>query len=95
MDLLIRSQNRLKLIKVNGTISIEHSLEPDKNDYQIFVGLTYIGAYKNEERALEVLDEIQKLLTMQRISIPTHNCNDTKHIYKDELTNYVYEMPKE
>ena len=59
MKLWIRSQNRLRLVNAIENITITHGLEPN---YQMFVGITYIGEYKTEERALEVLDEIQSKL---------------------------------
>lgn len=91
MELWIRSQDKKCLIKAK-IIKFENGCLRGATDDD---GWYYdLGKYK-KERALEILDEIQKLLTMQRISIPAHNCNDTKHIYKDELINYVYEMPKE
>ena len=41
----------------------------------------YLGEYKTKERALEVLDEIEKILKPQ--------------IIITKLSTYVYEMPKE
>ena len=52
MDLWIKSQDKKLLIKVNHIMRINN---------RIFAGDT-LGEYDSEERALEVLDEIQKLL---------------------------------
>lgn len=52
MDLWIRSQDKKLLIKVNHIMRINN---------RIFAGDT-LGEYDSEERAIEILDEIQKLL---------------------------------
>lgn len=61
MELWIRSQNRLQLVKVNYCYIMEQT------DYCCIVGETIdsgplIGRYKTKERALEVLDEIQNIV---------------------------------
>ena len=80
----IRSQDKMQLVKIN-----EIHIKVDEDG---FVGIWvddkkenlkyFLGTYKSKERALEVLDEIQKLLiAMPRTEIPF---------------NYiVYQMPKE
>ena len=80
----IRTQGKSCLIKCN-IINVEIGEQSD--DYLIRTlldnGRTFILAcYKSEERALEVLDEIQKLL----IAIPET---------KIPFNNIVYQMPKE
>ena len=62
MELWIRSQDKLKLVKVNYVYVIENKI----NSFSIY-GETIdsgpiIGRYKTKERALEVLDEIQAYL---------------------------------
>ena len=57
MNLLIRSQDRKKLIKINN---IEYG-EWNK-EHRIYINGFLCGKYKSEERALEVLDEIQNKL---------------------------------
>lgn len=63
MDLWIRSQDRYELRKVNGVVMAQegkffaiYPVEKELGELEI------LGQYKSEERAIEVLDEIQKLL---------------------------------
>lgn len=58
MDLWIRSQNKKELIKINHLVLIDEEIRGviDNGCYIM------LGSYKTKERALEVLDEIQKLL---------------------------------
>lgn len=99
MDLWIRSQNRkalinVKQIRINGL------------DIMCLNG-ELLGTYKTEERALEVLNEIQNIL-QPKISVkPTieedmnpeyihkHFVSNGKEVDVVELNTYVYEMPKE
>ena len=82
MDLWIRSQDKTKLVKVDK-ILIENS---DIGNFE--VGM--LGTYKTKERALEVLDEIQRLIEdLQYMSYA---------IVNDKFASYrpnVYQMPKE
>lgn len=48
----IRSQDRKKLTEIHD-VTIYH-------DKQIWAGCSFIGEYSTEEKALKVLDEIQK-----------------------------------
>ncbi len=80
MELWIRSQDKLKLVKVNYVYALESS------DHYTIYGETIdsspiIGTYITGERALEVLDEIQHKLTILSDSMNRHL--------------YVYEMPEE
>lgn len=105
MDLWIRSQNK-KELRPNPKLGIEGI----KDEFYIvdrfnFDDATILGIYKTEERALEVLDEIQKILT----PIITYKQKEPKEIIQNglyqvrqevdmkiqELSTYVYEMPKE
>ena len=82
MDLWIRSQDRDKLVLTKG-------FETQYNNYdggcQIFAvwqnNYQMIGKYKSKERALEVLDEIQKLLKTAELN--------------DDINVIVYQMPKD
>ena len=103
MDLWIRSQNKGALIKVEmlgNTDGIIHSYSG--------VNKTILGEYKSDERAIEVLDEIQNILNPM---IVFKNCNCTKDMldkikevgacvvsdnsHIEQLSTCVYEMPKE
>ena len=87
MNLWIRSQDRTTLIRSYEIYIAEHS-----NSYVIRAKRTshILGAYKTIERALEVLDEIQRLIEdLQYMSYAIPN---------DKFTGYrpnVYKMPKE
>ncbi len=102
MELWIRSQDRTFLRKVN-TIGIVEGRDFWSIDENLTVSF---GKFKTKERALEVLDEIQKLIK------PTFKINyeydDSQPIIDgewlkslkaeskiEELSCYVYEMPKE
>lgn len=77
MELWIRSQDKTTLIRSFEIYISEYG----KDSYVIRVKRTshIMGAYKTFERALEVLDEIQKYILLP-------NTDDSA---------YVYEMPKE
>ena len=90
MNLWIRSQKnndniRPILLKVE---SLELGDDYDDMNCIVANNLYNIGTYKNKERALEVLDEIQELLE------PVHITNISK---KEGIVgaNIFYEMPKE
>lgn len=63
MDLWILSQKKDKLVKTN-LVRLDYFKDKFTNDeLHIITNDDYdFGVYKTEERALEVLDEIQKLL---------------------------------
>lgn len=81
MELWIRSQDKMQLIKIN-----EIHIKVDEDG---FVGFWvdnkkeslryYLGTYKTKERALEVLDEVQRIFY-----------NNQKYINNV----VVYEMPE-
>ena len=65
MDLWIRSQDRERLIKVN-TLFVEYNgdVDPTIISYRIVADKCIdLGIYKSKERALEILDEIDKLMS--------------------------------
>lgn len=78
MNLWIRSQDKEILLKANELeIEINMIIAFDGNKYQC------LGTYKTKERALEVLDEISKLVE--------------NAMYHTQLNHDVlfYQMPKE
>ena len=68
MELWIRSQDKMNLVKVNQiNINYQNNNQIIANYIPDFVGTQgeyyeYLGTYKTKERAIEVLDEIQSLL---------------------------------
>ena len=80
----VRSQDKLCLTKNDAMVIVDNHKNNKKVWSLINVGgFQYnLGTYNSKERALEVLDEIQKLL----IAIPET---------KIPFNNIVYQMPKE
>lgn len=113
MDLWIRSQDKTFLMKIDN---INLGLDVDSNKpcrLFTFVGGAVtsftLGTYKSEERALEVLDEIQNLLIPKAI-INTFDIekkdlldnnqylifeNKVKDFSIEQFKTYVYKIPKE
>lgn len=98
MSLWIRSQNKKVLTVVNELYVSKD--EPREIWTQLGEYAVWLGGYETEERALEVLDEIQKTIINNeiiRLTIP--NVNDMKNNeekYKKFIFNQmIYEMPKE
>ena len=104
MELWIRSQDKMKLVKVNYCYIM------DQQDHFTIIGETIdsgpiVGIYKTKERALEVLDEIQNLLKppiifQEHEGVITTNDNNPHFInptYGEikQLKTIVYEMPKD
>lgn len=91
MELWIRSQDKECLIKVND-IAIEQNMIIGYFDKD--TEYEYLGQYKSKERALEILDEIQKILIGKRGLISTLD-KDKIEFIPFENQSVVYEMPKE
>ena len=92
MDLWIRSQNKEMLTKVNMVdLASDSDLEIvcvfDRDDYTL-------GKYKTKERALEVLDEIEKYLT-PTIQMLDVTLKDKQVVQVNSISTFVYEMPQE
>lgn len=86
MDLWIRSQDKINLVKVrqisvnyqdNKQIIANYMPELYENSGEYY---EILGTYKTKERALEVLDEIQKLLKTAELN--------------DDINVIVYQMPE-
>lgn len=96
MDLWIRSQDKMNLESVHS-INVNYlnkkqiicNYEPDfigsQGEYYIL-----LGEYATEERALEVLDEIQKKINLINLG---HDFGSPMVDLKNP--SYIYEMPKE
>ena len=87
MELWIRSQDRKRLIKCEKLITVEFT---ERTECEIWNDTVKLGTYKNIERALEVLDEIQRHITKHNETVVIRICNED--FIKQ---NPVYEMPKE
>ena len=108
MELWIRSQDKETLIKIDR-------LDVDGNKIQAnfkshFSGCDYVilGTYESNDRALEVLDEIQNILKPKYI-LDASSVKPDGNIYKEngmifqdynanaeikELSTFVYQMPE-
>ena len=61
MELWIRNQNKQKLVKVNGVGYVsEGTIWAFDTDNLPFA---YLGVYPNKKRCIEIIDEIQKILS--------------------------------
>ena len=109
MELWIRSQDK-DTLKLAEMLDIYDLSDDEGQCWAIEESGTTIGYYKSKKRALEVLDEIQRILQPKTIAYirPSEEMvellggrqvgkvmkmqNDMKI---EELSTYVYEMPKE
>lgn len=92
MDLWIRTQDRTTLIR-----SYEIYIVEQQNMYLIRAKRTshILGSYSTFERALEVLDEIQRrLIKLQLVSLEEKGQARKDAVINDNL-KCVYEMPEE
>lgn len=103
MELWIRSQDKLALTKINS-IGIEY----DKKLVGYGNICVKLGEYKTRERALEVLDEIEKLINPILVFKNCECDNDTLKAIKkigacvvsdnahiEQIQTCIYEMPEE
>ena len=104
--LSIRTQDRMSLVPYKGKISIWNEKRIMIGNSKNFDYLFSLGTYATKERALEVLDEIQKA-TIGRLIINNPQIN-SEH-WTNEYVTYisqgsqeqiiplptVYQMPKE
>lgn len=90
MELWIRSQDRHKLELLNNRLLVqETTVNPHSHWYGVMVDGSYLAEYNSEERALEVLDEIQ-----WKIGSYKSEYNDSGITFK-EISVLVYDMPEE
>ena len=107
MELYIRSQDKSKLMKMGDLyVDFNGDVDPKKTPYRVVIDkFVCLGVYKDEKRALEVLDEIQKILMppmlINNIEGFITGKDDSMHIINpsyneiEQPATYVYEMPKE
>ena len=91
MELWIRSQDKMILIKVEE-LSLGFWRNDAKTDINARSQNYYetVGTYTTKERALEVLDEIQKKINLINLG---HDFGSPMIDLKNPT--YIYEMPKE
>ena len=101
MELWIRSQDKMNLVKVNQVnVDYQNSKRIIANYIPDFVGTQgeyyeMLGDYESKERALEVLDEIQRrLIKLQLVSLEEKGKARKDAVINDNL-KCVYEMPEE
>lgn len=108
MELWIRSQDKKNLIKVNSLWIMDNQIwmEVPFYEYHKKLGLTISGhnhklaEYETEERAIEILGEIQRIIyPKEYIEFNSKIMNKSKtEVIKDHyssyLSSYVYEMPE-
>lgn len=108
MELWVRSQDKRILIKVDN-IFLNANYDNKIISTYDGDGNTTLGEYSTKERAMEVLDEIQNILKPKYI-LDTSSIKPDGDFYEEngiimqkynanarieEITNNVYEMPKE
>lgn len=88
MDLWIRSQDRMELLKIDRLDVNGNQIEANFKSHYGGCEYLVIGRYETNERTLEVLDEIQNHIL---------NLGETVLNYGKEYKEYgrVYQMPKE
>ena len=95
MSIWVRSQDKEFLMKVdNINLGIDVDTKKPNRLFTFVDGVTTsftLGKYKSKERALEVLDEIQKKINGTKVIVNEYG--DIKFTKKDK--DIVYEMPKE
>ena len=91
MDLWIRSQNKEKLCKIENIKYMDTSDDFENDTHSLWNDNNGIlGIYKTKQRALEVLDEIQKKINLINLG---HDFGSPMVDLKNP--SYIYEMPKE
>ena len=99
----IRSQNKKVLINTNEIwISDDNCSDSKTNIVAVnstlnIKGGFFLGDYKSEERAIEVLDDIQDQLTKcnERIVNFNYDYANYSNTTYSEKSNIVYQMPQE
>lgn len=100
MELWIRSQDRMNLVKIK---QINVNYRDSRHIIANYIPEMYenageyyelLGTYETKERALEVLDEIQELFIKKDI-VKSELNKDGLTMVSMPITCIVYEMPKE
>lgn len=99
MKLWIRSQDKKRIVKSEQITTLEFT---DKPECEIFNNTVKLGKYKNIERALEILDEIdERISLLQTIELAKGSTGALaafkRGIGEEKLKGLCcpYQMPKE
>ena len=98
MELWIRSQDKTKLVKVDNISYMDMAEDYEKEIHSLWNDCKGIlGTYKTKERALEVLDEIQKLFSYSGEFEGSWEFIDAsiKTLMTQGIFGRMYEMPEE
>ena len=98
MDLWIRSQDKEVLMKVGNIKYVEYNGNHILNAFNTDqMGDFDIGIYSTKERALEVLDEIQGIITrneaLKTMMPSVSDLNGYEEKFGELFKEMVYEMP--
>ena len=100
MELWVRSQNKERLMKINGLDYVEYNDKHIINGYGTYECDNYdLGIYATKERALEVLDEIQGKIAqnecLKSMISKLSNVKGEEEKIGKLFKEMIYEMPKE
>lgn len=95
----IRSQDKMGLFKAIGFKIREHGFEDGTKEFIILSNdnlYNVLGTYKSKERAIEVLDEIDSKIMMNKVIEIYSNLGDLTFANRANYTyTPIYQMPKE
>lgn len=90
----IRSQDNEKLVNVDYVSISEYIQNRIYGDSGMSDAVIMLGEYESKERAIEVLDDIQRRITLLEYNkIAVHDKSNEQWFYGRE--DFVFEMPKE
>ena len=94
----IRSQDKLGLFEMKGFKIREHGFENGTKEYLVLGNdnlYNHLGTYKSEERALEILDEISKQISINKAIEICSNLGDMTQANRENyIYTQVYQMPE-
>lgn len=87
----IRSQDKKTLVKVDKLII---GYDKDEKVYEIHNVYDSLGIYKSKERAIEVLDEIENKIMMNKVIEIFSNLGDMAQANRENYTyTPIYQIP--
>lgn len=93
MELWIRSQDKRQLLKVNDGLYIANGFSDTDDTFIGIKDVGHVGRYITEERALEVLDEIQNYLINNAFVEKQNGLGEVIDLIQNPV--FVYQMPEE